>query len=209
MALGSASSQARAGYALAGGHDVDGDGFPDLVVGSPYYRVNNAAVGGLWLIRGSYLLTLPKESAESGVGPTGGLHAFASVVESSNLRAAGWTNGDELGASVALIPGAEADGRAMIVVGSPGSSLGGEAQTGAGLVFRYRLGSDGVPSGLDAHPWSVVGGESFRLGSKLGAAVAGGLSSSGALLIVGAYFGSSISIDAGSAYVVSLPVPLD
>jgi hypothetical protein len=204
--LRSYSSSARAGFALAGGHDVDGDNVPDLVVGAPYYRVNSASVGAFWLVRGSYINGLPREAAVSGAPPSQGPFSFASAAENSNMKVTGQVTGDEFGWSVALIPQAETDGRAMIAVGSPGSALSGVANAGAAMVYRYNLND--FESGVAATPWLAVGGETYRTGGELGASVAGGKGLSSAYLMVGAFYGTAEHMDSGTAYIVSLP-PLD
>ena len=202
-ALRSNSSSARSGFALAGGHDVDGDAIPDMVVGAPYYRVNSASVGAIWLVRGSYIVTLPREAAVSEVPPTLGPYSFASGAENSAMKITGTVTGDELGWSVALVPNAEADGRAMVAVGSPGSSLSGVTSSGAAMVYRYNLTD--FDSGLQPTPWLALSGESNRPGGKLGAAVAAGSGPAGSYLMVGAYFGTSDNMDSGTAYIVPLP----
>lgn len=201
IALSSGANSSRSGWSLAGGLDVDGDGVPDLVIGAPQFRVQSSNVGAVWLVRGAYLLELPREVAVTGEPPTLGPHSLAALTEEANLRLTGRSSGAEFGAAVALVPQAEADGRARVLVGAPGSNVPGVSLSGAAMVFRFDTPSD---AGFRTVPWLTFGGESERPGSRIGDAVAAGTTLTNTYLLVGGYRGTSHGTGSGSAYVFNV-----
>jgi hypothetical protein len=107
-------AQALFGYSVLTAGDVNGDGFSDVIVGSPGY---GSGAGRAWVFLGS----------STGLSPT-----------------ALWTaDGDQAGAgfgtSVGTAGDVNGDGYADVVIGAPGYSFD---QTGEGRAFVY-LGSSG------------------------------------------------------------------
>jgi hypothetical protein len=97
------SSGSGAGTALAGGHDITGDGTADLLLGAP-----GANTGGeFYFLRGEDLTLATGQSLDT-ASYSGGI---------------GWsspTAGDRMGASLAMLRDVEGDGTPDFAVGSPG-----------------------------------------------------------------------------------------
>jgi hypothetical protein len=100
------------GLALAIG-DVDGDGYPDALLGDALDS-DGPTAGGAWLLRGPLDAPRSLEQAEA---------AFS-----------GLSTGDEAGATVALSD-VDGDGRADVVLGAPGADPGGATDAGAVYLF--------------------------------------------------------------------------
>ncbi|MGI8407882.1 MAG: integrin alpha, partial [Actinomycetota bacterium] len=137
---GNDERQEGAGEAVGGGHDVNGDGIPDVIVGAP------VAAGRYSGSAGAAFVIFGKSSTETVVLDRladGGFLVQAS--ESSH----------SVGEAVALIPDLGADGFADILVGDPEERGRGQdaphgavyhlvGQSGSEPVDLGRLGSDGV-----------------------------------------------------------------
>lgn len=149
--LRSATAESETGAALAGGRDLDGDGIPDLLVGTPGLAVVGAQTGGIWFVPGSWLGTLTREAVVDGQVDVG-VHATL-----PGAPVAGPAIDGRFGSALAL---ATVDGGSAVAVGAWSGSLGG-ASGGVGL---YRVG----PSGLVGSPFLWVAGEDARDGSELG-----------------------------------------
>ena len=127
-------SDARFGQAVAGAGDVNGDGFGDVVVGSPGKSSNK---GRIYVFHGA----------------SGGL----AVTETTS--AAGLNNGDELGARVVGVGDLDADGYSDIVASAPGATFGsgtvqahygsatGASATRAWVITQGYLGGFGLGLG--------------------------------------------------------------
>lgn len=146
----------RAGDALHGGLDVDGDGLADLVVGA--YKASSGGEGAAWLVPGA--------AAPSG----GSLAASAAVVR-------GTSSNQKLGISVALLADMDGDGRAEVGVGD-GDRDDCTATSAPGQVYLFLGGLSGSLTGADAD--IVIRGDAD--GDCAGAAVldVGDLSGDGA-----------------------------
>ena len=182
--------QGGAGEAVSGGHDVNGDGRPDVIVGAP--GASGRFSGG----SGAAYVIFGRSSSETIRLGRLGDDGFEVQAGEESYSA---------GESVALIPDLSGDGLADILVGAPEerSGYGSHAvygavyhlvgQTGTEEVDLGRLGSDGV---------RYRGGEGYDL---LGASVAvvGDFDGDGAQdLAVGAPRANAASADdAGMAYV--------
>jgi hypothetical protein len=139
----------RWGAALAGGHDLTGDGVPDLVVTSHLRPLGGDRVGGVVLVDGATLAALPTGSPSNGVVPDGPIHGLAPgrvVLES-------WMPSTGFGSSVAVLPGAR------IAVGLPDAVIGPVGRGGAVAVYGVDQGD------LDpAVAWWVGGDVGSRVG---------------------------------------------
>lgn len=193
------SGGAQSGYGLAGGGDVDGDGLGDLVVGGINLNVNGITGGGIWLVPGSYLLSLPRAKLASGQIPA--LHPYVPSDALLTFRLSSPTAGARMGTDVALVPGALPGGKAAIAVGAPLGDYAGTSRSG-GVVF-FGAAPEG---GLDPAPLAVFGGESYRGGGRIGERVnAGTLANGTPVVVVGGYDGSAVGLDQGSVYVLRWP----
>ena len=105
-------TESRAGEAVAGAGDVDGDGYDDLLVGAPQWGGAPNYAGGAWLFLGS---------------PTGPGAAADWSVESSQAAAS-------FGGAVAGAGDLNGDGYGDVAVGAPGHD-GDEANEGAVYVW--------------------------------------------------------------------------
>lgn len=135
----------RLGAALAAG-DLDGDGFDELIVGSPGDEVSGVLGAGLWIV-------LP--------GTPAGLTGVGSTLWHLDTVGAGLGAGDGLGAALA-VGDVDGDGYGDVIAGAPGRSIAGAADAGAVLVVPGGpAGPDGAGSWLiDQAALPDVGAES-------------------------------------------------
>ena len=103
-----------AGFDVAGGEDLDGDGHPELLIGAP--RNGNQDNGAAWLVSPSL--------------------ASSSVIDlgRETNRLTGERFEDYLGSSVAFAGDVDGDGQGDLLVGAPGADTGG-AVSGAAYLF--------------------------------------------------------------------------
>lgn len=184
MATGEQFSQA--GWSLASG-DVDGDGLPDLAVGSWQRRTDNIPVGGAWLVPGHLLRDFPLKSVAVG---------NAEPPELLNELGADW-----------LIQGGVRDAQAgyavgisgsYVAVGAPRDRVGGV--TLAGSVRVYRVTADGVLP----EPVGLLIGETERPNTRIGQTISGGRLGGQPAFAVGADYGGATGLNNGSVYVMPL-----
>ncbi len=136
---------ARFGVSVAGGGDINGDGFFDVVVGADRWESGQVDEGAVFVYHGS----------------AAGIGASPATTLQRNI-----TNG-YMGASVAEAGDINGNGYADIVVGSPGyESAVAQADEGAILVYQ------GTPAGINAALLDVI--ESNLPGEQLGSSVSGG-----------------------------------
>ncbi len=107
------------GHSVAGGGDVNGDGFSDVIVGAPYHDSVLAQTGRILVFFGSE------------TGPSTTAAAWSAQV----LNEGGW-----FGYSVAFAGDVDADGYSDIIVGAPHYSDGQDSE---GKVFLYLGREDG------------------------------------------------------------------
>lgn len=191
-------SNARAGYALAGGGDVDGDGVPDLAVGAYTRSVNGNSKGAAWLVPGSYLQGLPREPFDTDTPPTA-TNAMAPV-NGGLFVLEGTVQDERFGQAVALVPGVGPGGAAGIAVAGPRGNLPGVDRVGGVRVHVY----DPSTGGLDPTPWASMGGESFTSNGRVGEAIAAGTMNGAPALIVGGYRAGSWGPAQGAAWILDL-----
>jgi hypothetical protein len=175
------SSYDMAGYGLAGGGDVDGDGLDDVVVGAPYEDgwANNAGA--------AYLL----------LGPATG----ASSLSAAPMKLLGARQDDNAGNGVAVVPDTDGDGHADLLVGAPVY----EDATGSGWAALW-TSSEGGSWSLAESPWILQGEQD---GDYLGFSVAGPGDMDGdglGDLLVGASLDDGAGDQAGAVSVVFGPL---
>jgi hypothetical protein len=199
----SANRNARAGTALAGGHDLDGDGLPDLAVGGDdLVDANGRLVGGVWLVSSMDLAMLAPEPWVDGADPAQ-THLLGSA--SGTYFAGGRSNGGRFGQALTLVPNFEADGRAALAVGAPSSSWPGAPEAGAVFVHRFDL--DPGAYGLRPWPEAVIAGEVTSTPSEMGYSLDAGSLGAGPVLLIGAARSDALSLDSGAGYVAGLERP--
>ena len=134
--------EAGIGAALAGGGDVNGDGFDDLLVGSPRLSSPEAEEGAAWLFYGS----------PSGL-PIGPAWSFQPDMDDAGA-----------GSALSLSGDFDGDGFSDLVVGAPGTSI---PLPGQGAAWGF----DGSASGPAATPdWAAAPTEDGALfGTSLAA----------------------------------------
>ena len=104
----------QAGYAVAGGRDVDGDGNPDLLVGAPMNDDGGGDAGAAYLLYG------PVSSGS---------------LSGSDATLTGMDGYDYTGTSLAMVGDTDSDGFADLLIGAYGANAG---STSAGEAFLFR-----------------------------------------------------------------------
>ena len=135
------------GGAVSGAGDVDGDGWPDLLVGGEL--AGDANQGGAWLLLGP----VPTEAGE---------WEGAAWALSGSLAA------EHAGAAVAGLGDLDGDGYDDLLVGAPGADLGGGEGSGGAYVVQGPVTSDGLLSSMAT---ATLWGEDAE--DQAGSAVAG------------------------------------
>lgn len=182
-----ASRAGRAGFALAGGHDLDADGVEDLVVGEAFYRDDRGEIGRVHLVTGRYILD--HRDATDRVPLIDG-------DEARRLTFDGESPGERLGWSVAIVPPA-GGGAALVAAGAPWARATGAPDTGA--VRLFELG----PGGFDGRVRALVVGEATP-GNQLGLAIAAGAVDGRPAMVVGAPWSSASGLEDGAGYTLDL-----
>jgi hypothetical protein len=196
------------GSAMDGGKDVDGDGISDLLVGGANFRIDFSYPGGAWIVPGSYLLGLPRQSASPGSLPSHASTVLSTLLpELGDLGRYGLVGpvaASHFGEAVALVPDPEAPGRAAVAVGAPIGNFGGTFGGGGVVIHRWVEDALGGLPGLDAVPWGMLGGESVRPLGSLGAVLEAHDIDGVPTLLVGAPISSLNGLDVGAGYVLPL-----
>ena len=195
--LHSGDTSAQAGWDVAGGLDVNGDGVPDLAVGGWDKRVNGTSFGAAWVVDGAYIASRPTTTDFT----SDTKYPFADPTSLVNIRVEGTAVGERFGRGVHLMPNVHPEFGAGVVVGGPLGDLGGADRSGGARVYQWGQG------GLQTVPVASLGGETYREAGMVGEAVGAGSIGNIPVLVVGGFDGSSIGLDQGSAYVLPFSLP--
>lgn len=166
----------RAGWSVSGGGDVDGDGSPDVLVGTPLHTDSGVRTGVAYLVSGA------------------DLSGTADLNETA-IELVGEADLDNAGRSVAIVGDATGDGHADVLVGAPFAADGGRAY----FLNGASITDDGTLADADA----VFVGEpsSVRVGWSV--AGAGDLDGDGrADVVIGDPANGEAGVTAGIAYLV-------
>jgi len=201
MALVPQDSGVRSGWSLDYGPDVDGDGLSDLAVGAYNLTVIQDAVGGAWVIPGSYLQSLALSGTEvAEPGDPDMVHPFVTVPGSWRLE--GVRDGERAGRSVALVPPHGSRQLGGLLMGSPRGADSGVGTSGGARLHLFD--PQASEPGLEEYASFSMGGETADTGSHLGEWVRAGAMGGSVYALVGGYQGQGAALDSGSLYVVEL-----
>lgn len=175
----------QSGYATAGLGDINGDGYPDWVIGAPQH---NAAVGRSYVVFGC---------TELG---SGGLMNLSSLNGVTGFKLDGEVAGDQSGYAVSAAGDVNCDGYADILIGAYGHNQ----FTGRTYVIfgGARVGNSGllVLSNLDGSNGFKLDGETFSSNSSYSISTAGDINGDGCGdFLIGAYGYNNAT---GRAYVI-------
>ncbi|MGD1914932.1 MAG: GC-type dockerin domain-anchored protein [Phycisphaerales bacterium] len=138
-----ASVYERTGTAVAGGSDVNGDGFEDLVVGAPFqgYYYGCYYCGGYLAGRGAAFIVYGRET------PFDATVSLGETSADSIVRIQGIVD-SRMGTSLSTGGDFNADGRPDVVLGAPDGLRDGTEGRGAGVVI-YGRGAAPCAADLD------------------------------------------------------------
>ena len=167
------------GWSLAGGQDVDGDGIPDLLVGSP-------GASRAWFFRGT-AGSCDLQDPIALVGP----------------------EGSAAGSAVALAGDVDNDGHVDLLIGAPELDENGTDSGGAYLLLQAPGGDEALQDmGTESLPGTVLLGDAAGDEAGGAVAAAGDVNGDGYDdILVGAARYNGEYQDMGAAYLVWGPVP--
>lgn len=183
----------ESGASVANAGDFNADGFDDALIGAPNAQEGGAYVGAVYLVTND-------EVFEGSMD-----------LDEAEVRWHGINGGDQAGYSVSSAGDQNGDGYMDILIGAPGSDLGGSGSGAAFIVYGGTsvLCADGelcASIGLDGADATIIGerGDDFS-----GGAVAGGGDIDGddnPDVVIGARTEDSTDSDAGAASVMFGPI---
>ena len=185
----------KAGWAVAGAGDINGDGFDDLIVGAPQADPNGAASGRAYVVLGSDTLgtdTIDLADVAAGVG---------------GFAIDGAAAGDIAGTSVAGAGDFNDDGLDDVLVGAPEADNDAGLASGRAYLIFGRTTMPTTPLDLGAIATSsdgvTIDGEANYDDAGFAVAAAGDINEDGlADLLIGAHRADPYGGSSGRSYVV-------
>ncbi|MCP4069697.1 MAG: hypothetical protein GY741_15605, partial [Phycisphaeraceae bacterium] len=142
----SGQEDSRGGFSLAGGGDVNGDGYSDVLVSAPWYDLGQSDEGVIWLFMG---------------GALGLSYSPIWFAEGNQIEA-------HFGFAVDFAGDVNGDGLDDIIVGAPWYDTG---QSNEGAAFLWLSDSGGIPYGNPANAdWARLGDQ---MGAMFGLSACG------------------------------------
>jgi len=184
VALYGSKSGDHAGYSLAGG-DLDGDGFGDLVIGTPKRDPGTGTDAGTVHV------------------VMGGISGELDLDADADAKYSGENDGDHLGWSVAVLGDVDGNGVDDLLIGSLANDEGGALAGAAYLIHGPFTGNNVATAGV-----KLIGEAGAYAGSAV--AAAGDVTGDGVPdALVGAYRESTVGSASGAVYIVSGTVSSD
>ncbi|MDT8345609.1 MAG: integrin alpha, partial [Thermohalobaculum sp.] len=184
-------AQARTGSAVAGGGDIDGDGYGDLLIGAPF-RDGTAGTdaGSAFAVFG-------------GDGALAGWQAGAPGAGSVSQELLGGTLRSYGGYSVAMVGDIDGDGLVDAAIGLPGASLGTRFGAGAVEVRFAGSGDRDLETGTAPGSGLTIFGAAALDYAGAAISAAGDFNGDGiGDLLIGAPMAAGGALQSGAAYVV-------
>ena len=192
-------SGARAGSAVAGGGDFDGDGIPDLAVGARTLQAAGSTVGGAFVVPGSWVVGRPTVDIVNDRVPATSINNTSPLVPPSGRWGLdGTTVSGNFGWGLSFVQDPNNSERVVLAVAEPTGHVGVWSHGGGVHLHRYGIDSGGVP-GVEDEPFAVLAGLSAGRG-EAGASMV----SRGTQLLVGAPWAEVDAQEVGALVLVDL-----
>ncbi len=195
------------GFSSSGGVDLDGDGLAELAVGGYEHRTGGVATGGAWLIDGRRLAELVPDAVAL---PAQAIPAARFDITDGPLEpwtVEGWTNNQDTGVAVALIPQLGPSGTPALAVAHRGGDLAGLVETSLVTIHPVEVANGAVVS-VQNEPAALFLPEAGRYRTATDAGLAVTVRSDHGVLATSFSDSSAQSTDLGAAFWSSLE-PID
>ncbi len=197
------SSNDRIGASVAGGGDLNGDGYADIVIGAPKTNAPGSDSGAAYVVYGAASSGNAVRSLElaSSTNPTG-------LDGRNGYRIDGILDRDRLGNSVALLGDVDGNGYGDLLLGAPLNDTAASDAGAAYLVFGGAPATNApgtiTIADLNANKGLRLSGDASADSSGHAVSSAGDFNGDGFadFVVVASYDNTASADDAGSAYVV-------
>jgi len=154
--FGPLTDNAHFGQAVAGPGDLDGDGIPDLVVGTPGDNDGGTSRGALWVLF---------------LNQDGSVRVEQKISDLAGNFTAGLSDNDQFGGAVAVVGDLDGDGIPDLLAGSANDSDGGSQRGAVYVLFMNRDGTVRAQQKISSLAGNFT--DSLIDGEHFGSAVAG------------------------------------
>ena len=171
------------GANMLGGHDFDGDGVNDILLGEPDHAVGTTVYGGITFLSGADISALPRDVISGDFSSQSATASMQSLLGTLIYNPS--VPDTRFGESLALVQDASGT---RVAVGAP------QAMDGAGAVYLMRLVNG------DWNVEMIFVGEQLSLNANFGSALASGTVNGEPALAIGASLSEGIGVDNGAVF---------